>query len=824
MSELSKVALQVDSNQSFPNNNNGYITPAILRSYNTNVIDSTVNQTIYTADSGSWNAKIGILNGQTGSYVTTGSNTFTGNQRIIGEVSASTFVGDGSGITNVNQSPILSLNAYTQSQDTKNSTLAAYTASNNTKWDTIAIYTASFSSSDADFNAYTASQNTKNITLGYSTSSLNAYTASNDTKWSTMGAYTQSQDTKNITLAAETASLTTEINRLAAFSASQTTKNATLAQYTASISTFTQSIDTKFIAIGLLTGSYATTGSNNFKGVESIGDIAGTSAGEVYLLGRSGSLVIGNSAATPTYAALAHLSSSQVNGNTNLIFKPNSSTGDTIISGSNNIFTNPNTPTTGYKRYIGGNNNLYLNSLNGINSQITQSATTVSGATPTMNNNIFNSVGNFSINQAANSVGTHDYSQNYFNGGGTITINALAHTGSISMTSNTAPNGSITINASSASLAEIATGISGSGTITIQSNFVQGATLTNTSPRFPGFTGQTASGNVMAGGSINVTNISASAAVNANNNISNGTMNYLNGGAAGLALHTTAGGMSTNYGAMQIIASASAINATGNISPAAMTVTNRMWSGSLGVGALGFTNNQIQGGGNTYTISGSFGGTGSPAMAANGVFGISNTIFTNVEGRGLYTDFRSNLIGGAGLILTGSNNLAITASGGGYFGRFNANDGLRNTTGENLFVVGTGTSASNRKTGFLIDSGSNTFVEGTLTVSGGVYQNVVPITIASSTASLDLTQGTYFTLTLADNTTTHIRPTNLAAGVSATLVITTGTNSTASLSPILLQPAGNAYNATSGSGKIDILSLTSTNTSSMFVISAKNMI
>ena len=131
-----------------------------------------------------------------------------------------------------------------------------------------------------------------------------------------------------------------------------------------------------------------------------------------------------------------------------------------------------------------------------------------------------------------------------------------------------------------------------------------------------------------------------------------------------------------------------------------------------------FTNNQIQGGGNTYTISGSFGGTGSPAMAANGVFGTSNTIFTNVEGRGLYTDFRSNLIGGAGLILTGSNNLAITASGGGYFGRFNANDGLRNTTGENLFVVGTGTSATNRKTGFLIDSGSNTFVEGSFNVSG----------------------------------------------------------------------------------------------------------
>jgi hypothetical protein len=62
--------------------------------------------------------------------------------------------------------------------------------------------------------------------------------------------------------------------------------------------------------------------------------------------------------------------------------------------------------------------------------------------------------------------------------------------------------------------------------------------------------------------------------------------------------------------------------------------------------------------------------------------------------------------------------VVITGSGGGYFGRFNANDGIRNGTGENIFVVGTGGSEATRKTGFLIDSGSNTFVEGSLNVSG----------------------------------------------------------------------------------------------------------
>ena len=434
----------------------------------------------------------------------------------------------------------------------------------------------------------------------------------------------------------------------------------------------------------------------------------------------SGSIVLQAPNGASGLSGLSHLSSSGVSSQVNLVFKRDGSNGDTIISGSNNIFSNPGTPTTGYKRYIGGNNNLYLNNANGITSQITQSATTVSGVTPTMNNNIFNGINAFTINQAPN-PGTHTYSHNIFSNG-TITINALAFTGSLNLPQNYS-NGTITINAASASVAEIATGISGSGTVTVGGNGIFGGTITATSPRtlLTSLT-QGVNNNVLAQGAINLTNISSSAAVNANGNIGAGGFTYSNAGAAGLGLHTTAGAMSTNIGAMFLVASASAIQASSNISPASMTVTNRVFSGSLGLGAMQFNNNQTQGGGNTYTATGSFGGTLSnitgPVMQANGIFGQSNTLFTNVEGRGNYVDFRSNLIGGTFLILTGSNNNAITGSGGGYFGRFNANDGLRNGTAENILVVGTGTSADNRKTGFLIDSGSNTFVEGSLNVSG----------------------------------------------------------------------------------------------------------
>ena len=58
MSELTKQALRVDNNQSFPNNNAGLITPSALRTFNENMIDSTVNQQVYTADSASFNQRI----------------------------------------------------------------------------------------------------------------------------------------------------------------------------------------------------------------------------------------------------------------------------------------------------------------------------------------------------------------------------------------------------------------------------------------------------------------------------------------------------------------------------------------------------------------------------------------------------------------------------------------------------------------------------------------------------------------------------------------------------------------------------------------------
>jgi len=492
------------------------------------------------------------------------------------------------------------------------------------------------------------------------------------------------------------------------------------------------------------------------KGVETIGDMSRTGNGEVYLLGRSGSLIIGNSVNSATYAALSHLSSSAINGNTNLIFKTNSNTGTTIISGSGNIFTNPNTPTTGYIRYIGGSNNLYLNNSNGVNSQITASAASVSGARPVMNNNIFAGTANFVLNYASNAAATQNISSNItaVPAGNSFTINALAHTGSMDIYGNLtmgSDGGITTLNPVSASVAEIALGLSGSGAFIYYNNINNNGTITITSNRnIPAATTTRTTGNIITGGTLTITNISSSANVSAVSNISNGTITYSNAGAAGLALHRVAGNISANYGPLNLIASASTINAANNICSSALTVTNRSYSGSLGSGSISFNNNSVNGAGNTYTVSGSYNGSlaSGAGFLNNAVFGSGNTFFTNVEGRGNYVAFSSNGIFGANLILTGSNNTVLIEQGGAHIGRYNANDGIRNTTGENIFSVGTGVLGS-RKTGFLIDSGSNSYFEGTLNVSGSTVMTGSLILSSSAATELFVIGNTEMTGSLA---------------------------------------------------------------------------
>jgi hypothetical protein len=190
-----------------------------------------------------------------GSNVSINSNT---------QITGSLLVNGNAPLINSN---LASLNSFTSSQESKDSTLATYTGSVDTKFATIGTQSGSWENVPlTSLNSFTQSQETKNSTLG-------TYTSSVDTKFSTIGTqsgswdntslnqFSASQESKDSTLATYTGSVNTKFDTIGTqsgswnntslntFTASQESKDSTLATYTGSV-------DTKFNTIGTQSGSW----------------------------------------------------------------------------------------------------------------------------------------------------------------------------------------------------------------------------------------------------------------------------------------------------------------------------------------------------------------------------------------------------------------------------------------------------------------------------------------------------------------------------------------------------------------------------------------
>jgi hypothetical protein len=244
-----------------------------------------------------------------------------------------------------------------------------------------------------------------------------------------------------------------------------------------------------------------------------------------------------------------------------------------------------------------------------------------------------------------------------------------------------------------------------------------------------------------------------------------------------------------------------------------------------------FTASVIATGSNINSFTASVNGkTGSYATTGSNIF-IGNQTITgslSVSGSIVVT---GSIVGVDNLVTTSSFN-SFSSSVNSFTASVIATGSIINTFTSSVNTttasLNTTTASLNSKTGSYATTGSNIFtgsqnISGSLIVTGSARGNVVPIPIVSSTASLDMTLGSYFTLTLANTTNTHIRATSITPGVNATLLITTGTNSSASLSPLLLQPSGSSYTASLGSGKKDVLSLVAFDSTNMYVVSTKAM-
>jgi hypothetical protein len=432
----------------------------------------------------------------------------------------------------------------------------------------------------------------------------------------------------------------------------------------------------------------------------------------------SGSLVITANTFTSGAANLTHISASAQN-QANLVFKNNNNTASTIVSGSNNIYVNPQTVAAGRINYIGGTGNIILTN---VLPTITGSATSVSGNRPTMNSNILGNAGTWTINQSLN-PGTHAYSGNIIEGG-SATFNMLGNTGNVTYSNNIALGVGLTLNSPSRSIAEINAGASGSNALNIQSNLIQG-TFNYNGP--VSSSTHTVSNNAIAG-AINLNIQSGSRGytiiqnnINGNFAISDNTVN-----APTLGSTHTFNNNIVNGTVIYNNRASSSFQSNSNIWNG-MTVSSD-WDGSAITTAtlrlLSVNQNIGFGLGNNIYASGSQGAIATRRVALYNLIGgefISASLVGDGEGKSMI----ATTILGAGLNVSGSSTIYNALSGQSYgsafFGRWNAEDGNRAKTAETIFAVGTGNSGSAgivRKTGFLIDSGSNTFIEGTLNVSG----------------------------------------------------------------------------------------------------------
>jgi len=506
-------------------------------------------------------------------------------------------------------------------------------------------------------NTFTASQDTKNSTLASVTSSLNSATASLFTSAS-LALVTASVSLNTITFTkGDTTTFAITVNTGSGGSAISVQDEGTIlgtatsfnfngAGVTATLSAGTASVTIPGGGGSIDTGSFATTGSNTFTGDQTFID----NAGNFFTISDvSGSMLLVGKSYT---SASAHLSASVPSPSgsfVNLIFKANNNTPDTIISGSNNIFTNPNAPTAGFKRYVGGSGNIYPGTAWPL----------ISGSmafSPAMNRNIGNSI---------------------------ITMRGPVSSSAWTINDNVIP-GTINIGNSAANNAEKL--VSG---LTLSTNTIQG-TL-----------------NVVA----NQVNLTSSATINTN----------IIGGAATLNLNSSSATFSNNI-----------------VADNGFTFTNNYYTNSVGQGLPQANRNLIIGSSNTILTNGigdlAAAGT-QPQYNNNIIGGTSNTLFINATSASTSNQIINTIIYGNTLIVTGSSNNSTT-NGSGFFGRYNANDGIRNSTAGTIFSVGTGTSAGSRKTGFLIDSGSNTFIEGSLTVSGSTSLTG-SITLSGSIITID---------------------------------------------------------------------------------------
>jgi len=162
------------------------------------------------------------------------------------------------------------------------------------------------------------------------------------------------------------------------------------------------------------------------------------------------------------------------------------------------------------------------------------------------------------------------------------------------------------------------------------------------------------------------------------------------------------------------------INYQTNFNNSPVTVNNHVSSSNIANNSISIANNTFLGGqgttGPSFFISGSQSSNATRNFNSN-LIGGNNIIISSSFVSSSNANLNSTLIYGNNLAVSASHT-AGTLGGSTFVGRFNATGSNQEDAQSVVFAVGTGTAVGARKTGFLIDSGSNTTISGSLRVIG----------------------------------------------------------------------------------------------------------
>jgi hypothetical protein len=282
---------------------------------------------------------------------------------------------------------------------------------------------------------------------------------------------------------------------------------------------------------------------------------------------------------------------------------------------------------------------------------------------------------------------------------------------------------------------------------------------------------------------------------------------------------------------------------------------NNNFSGSNTQHYLEVSNNSIGGSSNTISVQGSNPSNQRRWVQNNIIGGIQNTIIGRNESTENGNLFNS-LIVGSRLTVTASHSTDLNSST--FLGCFNETGSYLSDSSETIFALGTGTDAASRRTSLhvsssglldvrsgMVQSGSLTFFnnsttgsfnlsgslniigssvfDGNQTITGSIQGNVLPLTVSSNTASLNLDNGNFFELALTGSSDIRIEPSNIKPGQTINLKLNTTGSATVSFPSSVKQVSGSSYVPSTGT-TTDIVTLISFDSTNLFLANVKNLI